>query len=293
MNQAKNIFKITGMLKSKDFNEITTRNNRDALVGHLVIEVKAQGKTHNHRVEFFATKLTKDGNPNKLYDSYNTIKNDYKDKDTYSADEADVITVNGSIEYNVYKDRTGSIHELPRLRARFANRVDDKETPQSAKANVELIVDGYEQIIKNDKPTGDVKVKAYTVGYNDRGIKLVGTKVAENLGMQNYISAGTTIDATLLINNYVVTKKKESNDNVLFGQVDTVVESNSFEHSLEIVGAKQSDNIYTVQDLESIKDNIKEQINEIESRETNSGNSSNGQETTGISKDLINNNLPF
>lgn len=286
MEQALNLFKIVGTLKEKEFNEIQTRNGKDALTGHLVIEVNAQGKVHNHRVELFATKFTNDGNPNKMYDAYMTVKTDYKDMASFSREEADVVQVTGEIDYNVYKNKNGEIRENSRLRAKFPKRVE-KDSVQKSEANVEVIVDGFqEELDRDDKPTGYYDVQGYTVGYKDRGIKLIGLKVSENMGMQNTVPEGTTFTATITINNYAIVKEQEEETTALFGKTKKVVEAKSFVHSLEIDGGEQPEHVYTSEDLEAIKKSVQEQITEAQSREVSAPKDT-------MTTEEIDNALPF
>lgn len=286
MEQAINQFRIVGTLKSKEFTEIQTKNGKDALTGHLVIEVKAQNKVHNHRVELFATKTTNDGNPNKMYDAYLTVRDEFKDMDSFSREEADVISVNGDIDYNVYKTRNGDIRENVRLRGRFPKR-EEKDEVQTSGANVETIVDGFEQELNRDGvPTGEYKVKGYTVGYKGRGIKLIGLKVSENEGMQNAIPEGSTVNLTININNYAIVKEKQEESTALFGQTKEVVKSNTYVHSLEIIGGKQPEHMYTPQDLQAVKASVQEQINEAQAREISTPKDT-------MTTEEIENSLPF
>ena len=286
MEQALNLFKIVGTLKEKEFNQIQTRKGKEALSGHLVIEVKAQGKVHNHRVELFATKTTNDGNPNKMYDAYMTVKNDYKDMDSFGRDNADVIQVTGEVDYNVYKNKNGEIRENSRLRGKFPKRVE-KDSVQKSEANIEVIVDGFDkELDRDDTPTGYFNVKGYTVGYKGRGIKLIGLKVNESKGMQNSVPEGATFIATITINNYTVVKEQQEETTALFGQTKEVVEAKSFVHSLQIDGGKQPQHVYTPQDLQAVKASVQEQINEAQAREI-----SNPKDT--MTTEEIDDALPF
>ena len=291
MKEALNEFRITGFLKSKDLKAQKTKSGRDAIMGSLTVEVNEGGRVHNHRVELFSFKETKDGKPNGIYASYETIMNEYKDRDHF-CDEADYISVNGSLDYNVYKGADGKAHEGTRFRGRFANRVSNYENHlQESTANVSMIVDDYEEEIRDDKPTGMVKIKAYTAGYNGRGIKLIGlkTKTANNVHTQ--VPAGTTLETTLQLNNYVVVKREEkANSDALFGTMKSVVESNSYVRNNEMISARMPEEQYTPEDLQALKKSVREQISEAEARQATS---SKPKATTPAQNEAINNALPF
>lgn len=287
MKEANNEFSITGVLKTKELREQTTRTGKEAIMGHLVVEVNEGGRVHNHRIELFANKTKQDGSENGLYTSYKTIMNDYKSKDQF-ADDADVVTVNGNIAYNVYKGRNG-LGENTRLRGLFANRVA-KDSVQESQANLTFVVDGYTPEMKNDQPTGFVNVKAFTVGYNNTGIKLMNLKAPANSKIEETVPVGTTIDTTIQINNYIVTKKAEKPaENVLFGEMKSVVETKSYERNLMLTAMSLPGEQYTPEDLEAMKDSVKKQISDAQARETTTANAS----APTPSAEVVNNALPF
>lgn len=288
MKEATNEFRITGVLKTKELREQTTRTGKEAIMGHLVVEVNEGGRVHNHRIELFANKTKQDGSENGLYNSYKTIMSDYKSKDQF-ADDADVISVNGNIAYNVYKGRNG-LGENVRLRGLFANRVA-KDSVQESQANLTLVIDGYTPVMKNDQPTDFVNVKAFTSGYNNSGIKIMDLKAPVNSKIEQSVPAGTTIDTTIKINNYIVTKKVEKpSENVLFGEMKSVVETNSYERNLMITGISLPGEQYTPDDINAMKESIKKQITDAQARE-NTATSNVATQT--MSAEAVNNALPF
>lgn len=69
--QSTNIVNITGILKELQLEEKTTTDGKDIVVGKATIKVDQEisGKLRECEipVEMYANKLTKDGNPSKLY----------------------------------------------------------------------------------------------------------------------------------------------------------------------------------------------------------------------------------
>lgn len=269
MKESKNEFRITGILKSKELHEGQTKSGRDAIMGNLSVQVTVGNQVNVHRIEFFTFKTKKDGSENKIYDSYKTVMDEYKDQDTYGAD-ADVVSVNGSVEYNVYSGQYGT-NENMRFRALFANRVA-KDAPQVALANLDVIIDGFEAEMKNDQPTGYYKVKGYGVGYNDRGIKFTNLVVDEKLGAHNAVTPGTTILATVKLNNYEVVKQQQEDSDSLFGMTKSVVEKKSYTNNMEMTGGNMSETQYTPDDLNKIKNSVKQQISEAQANTGSFGN---------------------
>lgn len=290
MQESKNEFNIIGTLKTKNLREAKTKSGRDAIMGSLTVEVKEMGRVHNHRIELFTFKETNKGELNNVYTSYKTIMDEYKDMDHFG-DEADFVSVNGSIDYNVYKGADGKVHENTRLRGRFANRVarDDNHVEQAI-ANVDMIVDDYEEELKNDEPTGLVKIKAYSAGYNNRGIKLINLKTKTSNNVHNVVPVGTTLETTLHLNNYAVVKEEEKEDGeALFGTMKKAVKTSSYVNNIEMVSAKMPSMQYTPEDLEVLKKSVREQSTEASARENNSGSA----KVSDSKRDAINNALPF
>lgn len=288
MKEATNEFRITGTLKSKDLKEGTTKSGKAAIMGNLVVEVNDGRQIHNHRIDMFTFRDKKDGSHNKIYDSYKTVMDEYKDSDTYQS-EADVVTVNGSVEYNVYEGKNGTSENM-RFRGLFANRVA-KDAPQEAFANIDMVIDGFTPEMKNDEPTGMHKVSAYSVGYNDRGIKLVGMVVDDNLGVHEQITPGTTIKGTVKLNNYAIVKKEEKPaENALFGTTKSVVENNSFVRNLQLVGGAMGSTQYAPEELDAMKKSVKEQISEAQANTSKGGF---GTQAAPVDTSAIDDKLPF
>lgn len=285
MKEAKNEFRIVGKLKSMKLEERKTQSGKDAIMGNITVEVTSGEKVHNHRINFFTFKNRLDGKENGMYKSYKTMMDTYKDADRFG-NEADYVSVTGSVDYDVYNGANG-VRENTRLRGMFANRITNTDTMvQEAIANIEAVVDKFTPEMKGTEMTGMINVSAYTVGYNDRGIKLINLKVPAELNMQDAIDAGTTLELTIQLNNYTVVKEVEKEDNgLLFGQVKKVAQDTSFVNNMEITGGAYAKNNYTDDDLQKMKKSVKEQISEAQAAKPSEASS---QPATDIT-----NKLPF
>lgn len=291
MKEALNEFKIVGKLKSMKLEEKQTKSGKDAIMGYITVEVVEGEKVHNHRVDFFTFKYRLDGKENNIYSSYKTMMNDFKDADTYG-NEADYVSVNGSIDYNVYKSQ-GGVRENMRLRGLFANRISSSaDVYQEAFANVEAVITNFTPEMKGDKPTDYTKVTAYTVGYNDRGIKLINLKVPNKFNLQNTVTTGTTLALTLKLNNYSIVKEEKQDDsNSLFGEVKKIVQDKSFVNDLEITGGSYAKFSYEPKEVEAITKSVKEQIAEAEASNGSFGASQSTKQAPDVTD--ISDKLPF
>lgn len=239
LKEMKNGFKIVGTLKTKDLRIDKTKSGKEAIMGNVVVEVAEAEKTHNIRVEVFSMRYKKDSDEESgLFKGYKTVMDEYIAKDDDSQN-ADVIEVSGSIDVNDYIDRDGNLRTSNRNRALFFGRVD-KDSKQQALATVEAVITGY--VDKTDTegiPTGEVNVKAATVGYGGKIIPLEKLTMDQTMDeMRQAYVEGSTGTLTIKMNNYPVEKEQESADIVGFGLVEdqtrTVV---NYVSNLQIVGA--------------------------------------------------------
>lgn len=94
-----NDFKITGVIKAtKDLESKTSKGNEEYLSGVVTIETCVNGETSLFDIEVYQKKLTKDGKPSVLFDTYLGLANKVGQK----------YTVNGSITENRFFDKKSS-----------------------------------------------------------------------------------------------------------------------------------------------------------------------------------------
>ena len=94
-----NDFKITGVIKAtKDLESKTSKGNEEYLSGVVTIETCVNGETSLFDIEVYQKKLTKDGKPSVLFDTYLGLANKIGQK----------YTVNGSFTENRFFDKKSS-----------------------------------------------------------------------------------------------------------------------------------------------------------------------------------------
>lgn len=108
-----NDFKITGVIKAtKDLESKTSKAGEEYLSGSITIETCVDGQTSLFDVEVYQKKLTKDGKPSVLFDTYLGLANKIGQK----------YTVNGSITENRFFDKkTSTLASAYKLAGKWFN----------------------------------------------------------------------------------------------------------------------------------------------------------------------------
>lgn len=245
LNQMTNEVVVTGTLKHKELAEKVTKKGSTAIMGDIVVEfIDKNNSINSIRVQVYVPKLKRDGTLSKMYESYVTIMNDYKDKDTFG-DEADIISVTGEINSNDYINQQGSQVSNNRIRARFMNRLDKgSEYSPEAYATLEAYIDGYiDEMDSNGEPTGRKKVNLYTVGYNQSVNELQNVYVPEELSeaFSQMYYPGSTAPITLAIKHLAETEEldDDQSDELGFGTFKEPTRAiTNYTDELWIVGGK-------------------------------------------------------
>lgn len=267
---------VIGILKSMEIEAKTTKSGAEALGGYVVVEVTddEKGVVNNLRFNVWANKLKKDGKESKLYTSLLTVRNEYKTKDNHG-DDADLISVSGSIDINDYVGQQGLTSRL-QLRGQFFNRIEDKTTPQRALMSAKLAVVNYTPVLEDGVPVEPAteKVEAYLIGYKMKIIPLELVIHDNQMGLLDsfkslYMPNSTGV-LTLKINNYPDTTEKEKEPIVQeggFGQMMEPKTFTKFVSEYEIVGGQQplDDGLgYSLEDITEIKELRRKQLTLIE-----------------------------
>lgn len=230
---------ISGVLK--EVNLEIKPNKKDPrvkqIMGNIVVMVNDQvrGVIHEHEINLFA----KEGG--KLYKGYVTIMNEYKPADQYGAANADLVTVTGSLDENVYVSN-GTLKEFNRIRGLFVNRVDALEKHEAV-AQLEVYIQSISdrEVLQDGVgvPNGELNITALTVGYNNSVSKIGKIVVPANLAdviRENYI-VGSTGKLNFEIVNYVEQTKVEQ---------DPMAASEGFGMQVEVSTAKTYHRQFTV-----------------------------------------------
>ena len=217
LRELANNIKIVGTLKEVNLEIKPNKNDPKVkqIMGNIVVivEEKSKNRIHEHTINLFA----KDSS--KLYKGYVTIKDQFKSIDEVGKENADRISISGSIDENIYMGQDSKLKEFNRNRGLFINRVDETAltkdpslTNDSAVAQIEIVVTNIRPLTdKEGIETGEYGISAFTVGYNNGVTQLrdivVGTDLADVI-TENY-EINSTGKLTFAINNYAELKKVE------------------------------------------------------------------------------------
>lgn len=285
LKQMTNTATVRGTLKTNNL-ELSVDNTQQSIIrGNLTVEFQDQlGNINNVRAEVYVREFKLDGNENKMFASYKTIMNEYKDIDSHGQEEADEIIITGELNSNEYIDRSGVLINTSRLRAVFVNRFDETKkqhtsTPVGATVVMGAIVDSLsDEYDAEGLPTGRKKVEIYTVGYNNNVSKFDKVFIPEQLAEQSegFFYKGFNGLITLAIKHYAeVSEVKTEAETLGFGvgASDPARVITNYKDELWLVGADMFRNESDTLDennIEQVKKLYKEKLATVESRNSTS-----------------------
>ena len=154
---------ISGKLVNIDNREGTTKKGDEYIGGNIHIET---GSDNVIPISFFATKNKKDGKPNPVYASLQTVIKEYKSIATHGREEADMVEVGAArLTENSFFVRDGAMIRGFQFGAPFFNRKADI-TPQGEFNVVGEVVKITEDIV-DDVPTGNLTLTMLIVTYSN------------------------------------------------------------------------------------------------------------------------------
>lgn len=158
---------IVGKLKEIETKYDKTKDgtNTDTISVKLVVVTNenlpdGNKRLHENTVRLWAKKTSK------LFSSYQTVANEYKSMKTHG-DKADMVQITGSFELNEYA-KDGQLKTSNNIRGVFVNRLEGENIIEEVGAEVECVVTGISDEMKDGKMTGRKKVNLLSVGYNSR-----------------------------------------------------------------------------------------------------------------------------
>lgn len=236
LRELQNDVEVIGTLKSKELEMRTSKNTgKEFVSGKLVVLVESKDKIHEIPVSVFVMKSSK------LFKGIQTVSEEYKTIEEVGKEQADRIKVTGNLRLNEYQNKEGHLVQFNDVQGVFYNRVEDQTVEDRAIASIDVVVDGFEDIMDSDQlPTGSKKVKGFTVGWNNTITELVKAEVGQELAepMENLYSPGSTGRLTFQINNYVeVEETQVEQPSHGFGSTTTVEQSvKNYTNNIEIIG---------------------------------------------------------
>lgn len=202
MRECENDVTIEGILSEISISETSyMKDNQkvEALGGVLKIRVpNKDGSINDIPVHMFSNKYKKDGTPNSIYKSIETIKNTYVSIAACGNEEqADRVRVGSG------KIRMNEFTSFPQITCNFVNRVKPEEYKPQAVFSVEFVIGkaGYE-ITKDGLETDRYKIEGVVVGYDER-VELIPFYTSnQNVTdvVSQYWSEGDTVKASGRLN---------------------------------------------------------------------------------------------
>ena len=209
---------ISGKVANIEHRDGTMSNGAEYVGGTVEIEV---GEDNIIPVSFFATKMKKDGSPNPIYPSLQTVINDYKTIASHGRDEADSVDVGAvRLQENTFFVRDGHMIRGWQFSSPFFNRRAGAESKGEFTV-VGEVVDTEDEII-NDVPTGNMIVRMMLITYGNTA-NIIDFAV-EGEKAVSYVKANFTPGVQVKISGdiLIVEKIEEKTSEAAFG--DPIVE---------------------------------------------------------------------
>lgn len=271
MRECENDVTIEGILSEISISETSyMKDNQkvEALGGVLKIRVpNKDGSINDIPVHMFSNKYKKDGTPNSIYKSIETIKNTYVSIAACGNEEqADKIRVSsGKIQMNEFTSQSGKAVSFPRITCNFVNRVKPEEYKPQAVFSVEFVIGraGYETT-KDGLETDRYKIEGVVVGYNGR-VDLVPFYTSnQNVTdvVSQYWSEGDTVKASGRLN--FSSKTETYTKPVDFGEPIEETRTINISELLITGGSQTPLDGSLAYDMEDIKNGLKERKARLE-----------------------------
>lgn len=255
LRQLQNTVEIVGTLKSKELQVKVSKKGNQYITGKLVVQSKFDNKINEISVKVFIMATSK------LFKGAETVMNEYKSIESHGA-EADRVRITGELDLNEYYNGQGKLVQFNEVKGVFFNRLDmTNDQPDKAIASIETVVEEFTPILDSSQlPTGDYKVKGFTVAWGNNVIELQNAVVSSELAQMfmSLYTPNTTGRLTYKINNYVEIKENEAPAQTAthgFGSTETVEanEIKNYVSNIEVIGGDQpffGTKEYTPQEIE-------------------------------------------
>ena len=267
-----NRFEVVGTLKSMNLIQ-DTKNGIGIVRGNMIIEVVDGEKINNIDINVYAPETFSKGTKNRAYPGLITAMNEYKAIDDYGREEANVVSASGQDSYNVYSTKDGDKRESNRLQLSFISR-QDKNAEQKAILQVKAVIMGYDEEFNQDgEPNGMTKINAINIGYGERINKLVGLKVSNELGMDNFFQVGDVANLSVNIENYATVSETKTDSTAAFGNFIPVVRTSTYTRQLLVSGGSYTEEEpFQPEDFEAIQSGLTQSWLEAQQRNKDKNN---------------------
>ena len=207
LQQTKNMVKIIGSLKSKEFRFGVTKgeNPKPYIGGNLVVEVKNEHGIQNLRVDFFNFQYTNTGGESKTYTQLAKVNSEYQ--------VGEIIEVSGSIEPNMYYNKkSDEVVDNTNIKGFWVKRTDSEM--QTARAE-------FEGVITNPQPKEDGTLVFDLVGftYNTKPITQTITVPEDKVAIfkKGYRPNQTAVIKFEILKGVAVEVEEQGEEEDLFG----------------------------------------------------------------------------
>lgn len=218
MVQTVNNVNVVGVLVKNSLDIKVNKDGKEYIGGNLILRT-ADGS--EHQVDYYANKFTNEGKESSLYKGLVTIYEESKSlENVENPNEADVIRIGGAeFSVNDFKaPKDGTLQTSLKIRAKFANRLSEKEkeiTPKVATFEISGVLSKMEDEIVRGNPTGDGVVVIDVIGYNSTVIP-VKCKISKDK-KDGFVNAGFYVGGTAKLSGEVI--NTTINDTITESQV--------------------------------------------------------------------------
>jgi len=200
LRQLQNVVEVIGTLKSKNIVIKESISGKKYISGRVIVQSLIDGKLHEQIIEVFTMESSK------LFKGVETVMLNYKTIENDGLDNADRIKVSGTLKLKEYYSQNGNLVQYNEIRGMIFSRIRTNTIEgDRAIASVEIVVQEFTPIIKNELQTGEYYVNGFTVGWNSEVIELKNIYVSSNLAQpfMDLYKPGMTGSLTLNISNIV------------------------------------------------------------------------------------------
>lgn len=220
-----NTVMITGNLVKNGLDSKTDDNGNEYIGGSLILRSEDGSE---HQVDYFSYKYKRDSDKkftneeSGLYKGYVTIMEEYEGMDKLQEGEAPMVIKIGQGQFtdNLFMGKDGNVVESNKIRATFANRVEEDKletTPKTATFQISgYIKDIKDELLKNGTMTGNKLIYVDTIGYGGTITPIKLTILKDKV--QDFMSAGFYPMGTGKFAGKIVNTVEEYDEQQAFGE---------------------------------------------------------------------------
>ena len=263
LRQAENVAKVTGKVSDISLEKLEAGTPKEHIKGNIFIKTS---DTNVVRVGVFCSKYTSERNLNeKVYPGINTVMEQYKSIASYGEEEADVVTVKGSVDW---------YREGPTYKSNFFTRVNKVPEEYEATFDVEVYIDSTMfETDADGEETGRIIINGWVPMY--KGIKPI--KIIADTDLASEVDGYFEVGSTYKIFGKIVSSKTVTKNVVKAGiGKDKIEEKVTYVNELIMEGAteeyvdeKAFDPDAVKLSVQEYKDGLKDAQNKANNHNTN------------------------